>query len=58
MPPTNVSGGGGSRSELVITWEVIFFFLLLKSINQNGLLQVERGKGKKKKVGEGGRSGR
>lgn len=23
VAPTNVSGGGGSRSELVITWEVI-----------------------------------
>lgn len=25
VAPTNINGGGGSRSELVITWEVIFY---------------------------------
>ena len=25
VAPTNISGGGGSRSELIITWEVIFY---------------------------------
>ncbi|KAB0393845.1 hypothetical protein E2I00_018902 [Balaenoptera physalus] len=25
VAPTNINGGGGSRSELIITWEVIFY---------------------------------